>query len=190
MQPKLYKVLKDGRSCHGGDLAYSLPTRAADGSWVPGEWHRYEGDLRVCAAGFHLTPAPAEWWLDGAECYEAEYDDEGAITSGDKVCVRAVRLTARLDEAKLTEFGGFGRGEHRVEQGRAWAYDSATVEAYNSATVRAYGSATVRAYGSATVIKFSYGVTVQLSDNAILIDRGTTPPTVCGVFQIQQPEQP
>lgn len=42
---KLFKILKAGRSFHGGDFAYSLP---ADGK--PGEWHEHAGSLRPCAA--------------------------------------------------------------------------------------------------------------------------------------------
>ncbi|MBK9272828.1 MAG: hypothetical protein IPM48_14680 [Saprospiraceae bacterium] len=54
---KLYKILVDGRSCHGGDLKWSLPTKKGN-KWIPGEWHEVKGDLKICERGLHLTKKP------------------------------------------------------------------------------------------------------------------------------------
>lgn len=92
-EKKLYKVLVNGRSCHGGDLAWSLP----DGD-TPGEWHRVEGDLEMCRRGLHLTDAPyANWYKWGAAVYEAEA--EGVVEwDGDKCVCRAARLLRECEE--------------------------------------------------------------------------------------------
>ena len=46
MSDTLYKVIVAGRSCHGGDLAWSLPTPDGQGGYAPGDWHTVEGDDR------------------------------------------------------------------------------------------------------------------------------------------------
>lgn len=66
---KAFKVLKNGRSCHGGSFAWSLP---ADDK--PGDWHEHTGELKLCSQGFHLTTNPGRWWLDGCRIYEVEYE--------------------------------------------------------------------------------------------------------------------
>lgn len=92
---KLYKVLVDGRSCHGGRMAWSLPTKGTDGSWTPGEWHEVDGPVVLCRSGLHLTDSPQHWWIDGATAYEVEA--EGVVgdpnrTPDRKVAARRVRL--------------------------------------------------------------------------------------------------
>lgn len=68
----VYKVLVDGKACHGGDLTWSLPADNGDGSFVPGDWHRVEPPIRVCSNGLHLTTDPLEWMVTGAMVYRAE----------------------------------------------------------------------------------------------------------------------
>lgn len=97
---KLYKVLVEGRSCHGGRMAWSLPTQGADGAWTPGEWHEVDGPVVLCRSGLHLTDSPAHWWLDGATAYEVEA--EGVVGDPDavpdrKVAARRVRLLRPVD---------------------------------------------------------------------------------------------
>jgi hypothetical protein len=88
----LYKVLVGGQSCHGGSLKWSLPQRAEDGSYTPGDWHRVSGDLTICERGIHLTTAPYQlWWKWDAELYEAEAEGIAAW-DGDKCVCRAARL--------------------------------------------------------------------------------------------------
>jgi len=64
---KLYKILVDGKSCHGGDLKWSLPKNGK-----PGKWHKVKGDLTICEKGIHLTTKPFMWYKWGCTCYEAE----------------------------------------------------------------------------------------------------------------------
>jgi hypothetical protein len=65
-----YKILKNGRSCNGGKMTWSLPK---DG--VPGKWHEVTGDLVRCQNGLHLTSEPS-YRLERSEpllaCYLAE----------------------------------------------------------------------------------------------------------------------
>ena len=62
----------------------------------------------------------------------------------------------------------FTEGEHRVEDGKVFAYGSATVKAYGNATVEAYDRATVKAYDSATVKAYD-SATVDAYCNATVI---------------------
>jgi hypothetical protein len=88
----LYKVLVGGQSCHGGSLKWSLPQRAEDGSYTPGDWHRVSGDLTICERGIHLTTTPYQsWWKWDADLYEAEAEGIAAW-DGDKCVCRAARL--------------------------------------------------------------------------------------------------
>ena len=68
---KLYKILVDQKSCHGGDLVWDLPKKVK-GKWVPGQWHEISGDLKICHTGLHLTTQPFDWYKWGCVCYEAE----------------------------------------------------------------------------------------------------------------------
>lgn len=171
-----YKVLLHGRSCHGGDYEYALPMQREDGTWEPGEWMpEIKGPLALCASGYHLTREPARWWLEGAECYVAEWDGEhvGDGDGGDKIAVRRCRLLRRLTAAELAQMRVFLEGSHEVSDGYAWASDSAQVRAYGSAQVEASDSALVRtprrAWGQPTVMTY---------DAAVWVDYGSGVPMV------------
>ena len=73
-----YKVLDaQGRSQHGGNLQWSLPTQKKDGSWKPGKWHYVEGIVKVCSNGLHLTTEPYNWYTKDCVCYAAEGRGQG-----------------------------------------------------------------------------------------------------------------
>lgn len=86
---KYYKVLVDGKSCHGGTLTWSLPV---DGN--PGEWHNVDGKITLCENGLHVTTNPTHWWKDGCTVYEVEIDGEigGRNDEKCKLVVPKVRL--------------------------------------------------------------------------------------------------
>jgi hypothetical protein len=88
---KLYKVLVDGQSCHGGSMQWSLPTKAGR-KWTPGEWMQVGGKLAMCSQGIHLTRKPENWLKVGCEIYHAEADPAPELWDGDKCCVSAARL--------------------------------------------------------------------------------------------------
>jgi hypothetical protein len=192
-----WKVLVNGQSCHGGTLAWSLPTAEA-----PGDWHEVTGELSICSRGIHVTDNPAAWWKQGAAVYLCEVDGIEAEDSLEfKAVVRKARLIREATPDELIAACIYSSGVHTVTAGRAVtsgsatvvaygsatveaydsatveAYDSATVRAYDSATVRAYGSATVRAYGSATVNNYGSGA-ASVAHNAVLIDRTKAHPVV------------
>ena len=88
----LYKVLIDGKSCHGGNLEWSLSALQPDGSYLPGNWHEVEGEISVCNNGLHLTTNPWGVWMKWtATVYEAEGDGD-SDTSEDKTAFRRARL--------------------------------------------------------------------------------------------------
>jgi hypothetical protein len=172
---KLYKVLVNGRSCHGGDMEWSLPTQNTDGTWTPGEWHRVEGEISLCNRGLHLTWEPAAWFNQaGCEVYEVEAEELGASEQTDsKVVARACRLLRRvMDAVELLSLCIALTGKCEATIGRWAASGSATVEASGSATVRASGSATVLAYDSATVEAYD-SATVEASDSATVRASGS-----------------
>ena len=91
---KYYKVLdKHGRSCHGGEAEWSLPTRNADGTWTPGEWMpEVRGNLEPCANGYHVvTLEQLPDWL-GERIFEVEPGDE-IVHEDNKSVTRTCRLT-------------------------------------------------------------------------------------------------
>ena len=84
---KLYKILEKGRSCHGGNLEWSLP------NGKPGDWHEIQGALNMCSNGIHLTDKPAKWFRWNCSIYEAEYEGEILWDKNEsKHCARKVRL--------------------------------------------------------------------------------------------------
>jgi hypothetical protein len=95
----VYKVLKDGKSCHGGTHTWDLP-QENDGTTTPGAWQELPEsvELIVCESGFHVTTDPESWLLPFSQVYEAETDDENIIDDdlyrreGDKTIHRRVRL--------------------------------------------------------------------------------------------------
>lgn len=86
---KYYKVLVDGKSCHGGDLIWSLPTENN-----PGDWQSVDGKIVLCSNGLHVTTNPVHWWKDGCTVYEVEIDGEigGRNDEKAKIVVPKVRL--------------------------------------------------------------------------------------------------
>jgi len=89
---KLYKILVDGKSCHGGDLKWSLP------NGKPGKWHEVK-DVEMCKSGLHLTSKRFNWYTWGCEVYEAE--TQGKLEwQGDKCVARKVRLIKKVKHPK------------------------------------------------------------------------------------------
>lgn len=96
----LYKILVDGKSCHGGDLTWSLPTDDGHGGWKPGAWHAVKLPLRVCVRGLHLTHNPAHWLVLGGMVYAAEGDGASVVgAADDKVVFERARLLRPAPEA-------------------------------------------------------------------------------------------
>ena len=87
----LYKILQDGKSCHGGNLTWPLPT--AEG---PGEWVEVVGDLVPCAHGLHLATEIGAWYKWGAQLYEAETRGVVVPCSNHKVVVNQARLLREI----------------------------------------------------------------------------------------------
>ena len=94
MEKKLYKILVGGKSCHRGNMKWSLPKGKK-----PGTWQTVEGDLKICEKGLHLTTERFKWYKWGCEVYEAEAKD---IISweADKCVARSVRLVKKIPHPK------------------------------------------------------------------------------------------
>ena len=180
MVTRLYKTLRDGKSWHGGEHTWSLPTQGADGEWTPGEWTPRVAP-EVCEKGWHLTTEPARWWSAdaGVACYLAEHDGAVSGNGGDKVSCERVRLLRPLTEDELAAVGIYTRGEHAVSGGIVWAWGSATVRARGPATVWAWGSARVHVGEQSAVIAMrGAGLVLTRSDEGVIIDRrGASPKT-------------
>jgi hypothetical protein len=95
----LFKVLIDGRACHGGDLQWSLPVQSpGDEGWQPGEWHAVEPPIQVCERGLHLTSDPLAWLRTGAMVYRAEGAGATSEDGSDKTAFERARLLAPAPE--------------------------------------------------------------------------------------------
>jgi hypothetical protein len=89
---KLYKVLSNGKSCHGGEFEWSLPE---DGK--PGEWTPIIDDAIMCERGYHLTTHYAHWSdKNDVKVYEAE-GDVVEFDGHDKVVCSRARLLKRVE---------------------------------------------------------------------------------------------
>jgi len=176
---RYYKVLKDGRSFHGGRQEWSLPE--PDGT--PGEWHDVARKPVLCERGFHVTEWPAVWWEEGAKVYLAEIRGEvsGPKQSDQdptKVSAQGCRLVRELTPAELPGVGIITDGVHEWRGGKAVALGSSQVTAYGSSRVTAYGSSRVTAYGSsqvtawdrATILRHSLRAAVRLVGLAVEVD--------------------
>ena len=184
MSDKLYKVLVNGRSCHGSDMEWSLPKTTKAGKVTPGKWHSVKLPLKNCVNGFHLTKDPSKWIQDNMSVFEVEIGGE-SLPYDDfmgKVCVQKVRLTRQLNNEEILELFNLlivSEGYHTINSGVCVAFGSATVTAYNSATVTAYDSATVTAFGSAIVRAFGSAI-VTASDSATVTASDSTIVTASG----------
>jgi len=93
-----YKVLVKGRSCHGGDMKWPLPTRAKS-RWEPGAWIDYNEPCIICEKGLHVTTAPFSWYKIDCDVYEAEI---GRVfgRENDKLVTNKVRLIRPVPHPK------------------------------------------------------------------------------------------
>jgi len=171
---KLYKVLVDGKNCHGGIMSWSLPSE--DGT--PGDWHEVDGPTTLCHHGFHLTHDPVQWWKPRCEVYEAEAEDLGESDAA-KIVVRKVRLLRRLDDEELAALRIFRSGQREARDAekyiasgsaRVLAMDSAQVQVLDSAQVKASDSAHVAAAYTATVVVHQGEPKVTLYEGAAKVD--------------------
>ena len=162
MRSKLYKVLVDGRSCHGGNMVWSLPKgRRA------GRWHAHDGDLVPCSSGLHLKKDYVKWLKAGCESYEAEADGEIVERDDDKVVCKRVRLLRRVTVPvwwnRVEEFVASIKGvpffrmtdgvrpEWRVFSGKTWAaaWDAGGAAAWDAAWDAARAAARAAAWDAA-----------------------------------------
>ena len=86
-----YKILVNGKSCHGGNYEWSLP----DGD-KPGEWTPKIEKVSKCKVGYHLTTKPYKWYSWGCDCYEAEVRGMD-YSVDDKVVCHQARLMRKVD---------------------------------------------------------------------------------------------
>ena len=90
---KLYKVLVDGHSCHGGSMEWSLPTKNPETrKYRPGAWQHVGGSLFMCSRGLHLTTKPENWLKVGCRIFRAQADAEPTRWDDDKCVVGGARL--------------------------------------------------------------------------------------------------
>jgi len=91
---KLYKVLIEGKSCHGGNLSWPLPKSGRPGDWVSID---ESAKLKLCSSGIHLCEHPWKDWAKwGCDVYEAEGYGE-RLNGGDKIAFRKARLISRVE---------------------------------------------------------------------------------------------
>ena len=163
MSATMYKVLRDGRSCNGGEHEWSLPTKNGDGEWTPGDWHEHDGKLAMCHSGFHITSDPPQWWDTGRDVFEVEHDGYVVEDGGDKICVSRVRLVRQVED--LSEVRIYGPGRHVHKGGRGLALAGSSVEARDNSSVVARGNSSVVAWDNSSV---------EAWDNSSVVARGNS----------------
>ena len=93
MNRKLYKVLVNGQSCHGGSMEWSLPTKnPATGKYRPGAWQHVNGNVSMCSRGLHLTDKPEKWLKVGCKIFRAQTQECPTTWQDDKCVVAGARL--------------------------------------------------------------------------------------------------
>ena len=150
---RLFKVLDNQKSCHGGDHL-----------WTPGEWVKVEGELIPCQRGIHLCREQdlVEWL--GPEIWAADYRGNDFIVHENKVVVREARIvrryenwndcTARLIACDFAEkvvhlCGDDPRPAEAIRVARLFAYGQATQEELAAARDAAWDAARVAARDAA-----------------------------------------
>lgn len=119
---QLYKVLTaDGHSPYITAYAWSLPTRGADGSWVPGAWHEEPASVFDIGHGLHVTPEP-DRYRPNATCVayacEAEGYREDITTDGHVVALR-VRLLRPVSDEESAAAARAWRAQEQVSYAKA-----------------------------------------------------------------------
>ena len=158
----LYKVLVAGKSCHGGNMEWSLPTKTKAGKTKPGKWHEVEGDIEICATGLHFTTDWQKWLKPNCTVYNAEATGIAAHDDDDAKCVaRRGRLLSEVEMpewwtrtqnaiANLTNIAWLKptepKQEWRIFYGKDWA---AARDAARAAARAAAGDAAWAAAGDA-----------------------------------------
>ena len=92
MTERYFKILVDGKSCHGGDLTWSLP----DGD-KPGDWMPKLTKIVLCRRGYHIVMAHQIPYclVDNCQIYEAETSGK-VIGDSDKFVCGKVRLVKQM----------------------------------------------------------------------------------------------
>jgi len=145
--PKLFKVLVNNKSCHGGDFDWTpyLPAGKRPGKWTP-----TVEDAAFCQRGWHLTTEPMEWAKVGMQVYRAA--GKGAAgEQNDKRCFRSVRLLApakaavprwwREAEAFIGSIAGVPWFKPQREPDPAWKVFDTWVAAGDPARAAAWAAA-------------------------------------------------
>src|ERR1700728_4529680 len=117
-----FKVLRDGKSCHGGSHTWGL-----------NEWDTSDPPV-IYRVGFHVTEEPALWYEPGCTVYVAE--TAGMIVPSDptesdptKVSAERCRIVREATKEELAERGVYLSGSHVCRRTRlSKAYGSASVE--------------------------------------------------------------
>ncbi len=89
---RYFKILVDGKSCHGGDSVWSLPKDD-----IPGDWMPKLTKLSPCERGYHIVEAHQipQWLKENCQIFEVEYAGK-MINADDKSVCGKVRLIKRM----------------------------------------------------------------------------------------------
>ena len=162
---RYFKILVDGKSCHGGDATWSLPHDGQPGDWMP---EIDESDLSLCECGYHICKENEilDWIKQDCQIFEAE--NAGASIEGDnKTVCSQVRLTrpmawndsiARLFAADCAEhvlhfyeekYPDEKRPRRAIEMARRFAKGEATSDELAAARDAAWDAARDAAWDAA-----------------------------------------
>lgn len=86
---RYFKILVDGKSCHGGKSTWNLPKDGKPGKWMPA----IKGELIPCTVGYHIVQSHQlpQWLKENCQIFEVEVSGD-VIDADDKSVCRKVRL--------------------------------------------------------------------------------------------------
>jgi hypothetical protein len=90
---RYFKILVDGKSCHGGNSTWSLPNGNTPGDWMP-----TLRKLEPCARGYHIVEAHQipKWLKEECQIFEVEVSGKVIPHDDDKHVCGKVRLIKQM----------------------------------------------------------------------------------------------
>lgn len=119
-KPVYYKVIDRSGINMIYQFEYNLPRKDKLGRNIPGKWHVYEGEIKICSSGFHMTTRPSRhlrWDMKPPVVFVAETRDETIPSEqilADKIVVRTMRLKRELSKEETISLGVYPEGVSRL----------------------------------------------------------------------------
>lgn len=107
-----FKATKLNGKCK--DYQFSLPTKNSNGEWIPGKWHKHEGEVILCKSGFHFCTDPDnifEYYISACRIFEVECKEVLSNNTKKLVC-KKIRFLREVTEEIFSKYniGNLNKG--------------------------------------------------------------------------------